>query len=220
VYVAAISVLVKKKTLYAISFFVHAAGALSVFVYFGKDSMSNYGIFASYSILYFCFTHCFLFALCVLPSALGQYKFNFKDCIVPLIYYFIVIILASVCSGLVTSASMGWHTPNGYYLPEDGLLKPNYAFTQINPLPFEVPPVLTLTIWRHKLNVLYVLGLYLVYVALFFAFIGFYYAFLAIRKKVLARHIYAGQLQNSQKKDDNLDEEKARSEVAITKDKK
>ena len=60
VYVSAFSAFFRKKVLYAISFFVHAGGAISVFVYFGKDSMSDYGIFCSYSILYFCFTHIFI----------------------------------------------------------------------------------------------------------------------------------------------------------------
>ncbi len=197
VYVASISVMVKKKVLYAISFFIHAVGALTVFVYFGKNEMSNYGIFCSYSILYFCLTHCFLFALSVLPTALGHYKFTFRDCIIPLAYYFVVIILASLCSALVTSASMGWHTAEGFYLPTDKLLYPNYAFTQINPLPFDIPPVLTLTVWRYQINLLYVLGLYAAYVCLFFAFTGAYYAFLAIRKKVLDRVIYAGQFTSS-----------------------
>lgn len=193
VYIASLSVLTRKKFFYRTAFFVHAAGALSVFVYFGKDEMSNYGIFCSYSILYFTLTHAILFALSVLPSALGQYKFKWKDCIVPLIYYFIVIILASVCSALVTSASMTWHTDDGYYLQPDELIVPNYAFTQINPLPFEIPPVWTLRIWNYELNMIYILGLYAVYVGLFFAFTGFYYAFLAIRKKWLQRGIYAGQ---------------------------
>lgn len=71
VYMASISVILKKRVLYAIAFFVHAVGALTVFVYFGKDEMSNYGIFCSYSILYFCLTHCLLFALSVLPTAWG-----------------------------------------------------------------------------------------------------------------------------------------------------
>lgn len=183
VYVASISVLVKKKILYAISFFIHAAGAVTVFVYFGKDEMSNYGIFCSYSILYFCLTHCLLFALSVLPTALGHYKFTPKDCVIPLIYYFAVIVIASLASALVTSASMGFNY-NGYTLSDGEYLFPNYAFTQINPLPFEVP-VWKLTIWRYDLNMLYILGLYAAYVAIFYAFNGAYYAFLAIRKKAL-----------------------------------
>lgn len=185
VYVASLSVMLRKRVLYAISFFIHAAGALTVFIYFGKDEMSNYGIFCSYSILFFCFTHCFLFALCVLPSALGHYKFTIRQCITPLIYYFIVIITASVASALVTSASMEWHTADGIYLTPDEWLMPNYAFTQINPLPFEVPPVLTLKIWNYELNILYILGLYAVYVGLFFAFWGLYRAFLKVRPAVL-----------------------------------
>ena len=187
VYVASRSVILKKKALYAISFFVHAVGALTVFIYFGKDEMSNYGIFCSYSILYFCLTHALLFALSVLPSALGMYKFRMKDCIVPLVYYFIVIIAASVCSALVTSASMTWHTTDGYFLSPEEIIMPNYAFTQINPLPFAVPAVWVIRIWNYDVNMLYILGLYAAYVGLFFAFTGAYYAFLAIRKKVLAR---------------------------------
>lgn len=183
VYVASISVMMKKRVLYAISFFVHAAGAVTVFVYFGKDEMSNYGIFCSYSILYFCLTHCLLFALSVMPTALGHYKFRPKDCVIPLIYYFAVIIVASLSSALVTSASMGF-TFNGYTLSDGEYLFPNYAFTQINPLPFEVP-MWKLTIWRYDLNLLYVLGLYAAYVGIFYAFNGAYYAFLAIRKKAL-----------------------------------
>lgn len=197
VYVASLSVILKKKVLYAIAFFIHAAGALTVFVYFGKDEMSNYGIFCSYSILYFCLTHCILFALSVLPSALGHYKFTFRDCIIPLVYYFIVIITASLASALVTSASMEFGF-NGYVLQNaDEWLYPNYAFTQINPLPFTVP-MWKLTIWRYDLNALYVLGLYAVYVAIFFAFTGFYYAFLAIRKKALAKILPSEELPELQ----------------------
>ncbi len=183
VYVACLSVFLKKRVLYAISFFVHAAGALTVFVYFGKDEMSNYGIFCSYSILYFCLTHCLLFALSVMPTALGHYKYRHKDCLIPLAYYFGVIIIASLSSALVSSASMDF-TYNGYTLQDGEWLKPNYAFTQVNPLPFELP-MWKLTIWRYDLNALYILGLYAAYVAIFYAMNGAYFAFLAIRKKVL-----------------------------------
>ncbi len=184
VYVSSLSVIMKKRVLYAISFFVHAVGALTVFIYFGKDDMSNYGIFCSYSILYFCVTHCLLFALCVLPTALGHYKFRVKDCIIPLIYYCIVIVLAAIASGLVTTALMNY-THNGEHLP-DKWFKPNYAFTQVNPLPIEVP-VIPIVIGECQLNLLYLVLLYLAYVLLFWAFTGAYYAFLAIRKKVIAR---------------------------------
>ena len=183
VYVASISVIVKKKLLYAISFFVHAAGAVSVFVYFGKDDMSNFGIICSYSIQYFCLTHCILFALSVLPSALGHYKFKMKDCVIPLLYYFGVIITASLASAIVSSASMEF-SYGGHVLSE--VLLPNYAFTQLNPLPFEVP-MWKLTIWRYDLNALYILGLYAAYVGIFFVFNGLTYAFRAVRKAVLSR---------------------------------
>ena len=202
VYIAAASVIFKKKVLYAISFFVHAAGAVSVFVYFGKDSMSNYGIIVSYSILYFCLTHILLFALSVLPSALGHYKFRMMDCLIPLAYYFGVIVVATVSSALVSSYLEGY-TYNGYILGDEvrraaellegdlrqqqlQLLLPNYAFTQVNPFPFEVN-IWGVTIWKYEVKLLYVLGLYAAYVAIFFAFNGAHYAFLAVRRLVLEK---------------------------------
>ena len=190
VYIASISVILKKRVLYAISFFVHAVGALTVFVYFGKDEMSNYGIFCSYSILYFCLTHCLLFALSVLPSALGHYKFKIKHCLIPLAYYCGVIIVAAVASGLVQSF-LTTYSYDGYTLTVGegagfDMSPPNYAFTQVCPLPVTLP-VVPLTIWKCQLNVLYLLLLYVAYVCLFWAFTGAYYAFLAIRKPVLAK---------------------------------
>lgn len=191
VYVASISVFAKKKVLYAISFFVHAVGALTVFVYFGKDEMSNYGIFCSYSILYFCVTHCLLFALCVLPSALKHYKFAIKDCIVPLIYYFIVIVIASVASTLVSYLSTTWTSSDGTHLLDEfgNLLPlvPNYAFTQVNPLPFDVPNLIPLGGAFQYINLFYVLLVYVAYVCLFFAFYGLYRAYLPLYAKITAK---------------------------------
>ncbi len=201
VYMASASVILKKKFLYAVSFFVHAVGALTVFVYFGKDEMSNYGIFCSYSILYFCLTHCLLFALCVLPSALGHYRFKIKDCIAPLIYYFIVIIIASLASGLVSHLSTTWTAADGCGLVFDdflvtglieggegvgsaGYIRPNYAFTQVNPLPIEVPWVIKLGGFMSYINLFYVLLVYIAYVCLFFAFYGAYMAYLAVFNKI------------------------------------
>lgn len=183
VYVACLAVIFKKRILYSIAFFVHAAGALTVFIYFGKDEMSNYGIFCSYSILYFCLTHCLLFALSVLPSCLGHYKFKIKDCIIPMIYYCLVIVVATVASGLVSSASMEF-SYGGYTLQDGEWLTPNYAFTQINPLPipFEYIPF---KIWKCEFYLSYLIALYVVYVGLFWAFTGGYYAFLAIRRRIL-----------------------------------
>jgi hypothetical protein len=194
-YTASLSVFLKKKTLYAICFFVHAVGALSVFLYFGNDNMSNFGIFCSYSFLYFISTHSLLFVLCVMPTMLGHYAFKWKDCFVPLVYYFVIIILASLSSALVTSASSIWHTQSGYYLEENEWLLPNYAFTQINPLPFNVPPIITITIWKYKINVLYVLGLYGFYVGMFLSFTAAYYLLLFVKRKLIDRNICAIQSQ-------------------------
>lgn len=185
VYVASLSVLLKKKSLYAISFFVHAVGALTVFIYFGKDEMSDYGIFCSFSILYFCVTHCLLFALCVLPTALKHYKFAIKNCIIPLIYYFIVIVLASLASTLVSYFSTTWTTADGVYLTQP--IKPNYAFTQINPLPFEVPNLIPLGGALQYINAFYVLLVYIAYVGLFFTFYGLYRAYMALYAVIYAK---------------------------------
>lgn len=182
VYIAALSVILRKRLLYSLAFFVHAAGALSVFVYFGRDDISNYGIIISHSILYFCLTHVLLFMLSVLPSALGHYKFRIKDCAIPMAYYCAVIIVATVASGLVTSASMEF-SYGGYTLAESEWIYPNYAFTQINPLPIPCPEI-PFTIWRCQFNLLYLIILYLVYISLFWIFTGGYYTLLAIRKKV------------------------------------
>ncbi len=190
VYVACLSVFLRKKVLYAISFFVHAAGAITVFLYFG-DKISNYGIFCGYSIMYFCLTHCLLFTLSVMPTALGHYKFRPKDAIIPLIYYCIVIIIAAVASALVTSASMTF-SYGGYTLQESEWLYPNYAFTQKNPLPIP-EPVLNVRIWKCDMNIAYLIILYAVYVGLFYAMNGAYYAILAIKKRVSARHAAAPQ---------------------------
>lgn len=204
VYIASASVIFKKKFLYSASFFIHAIGALTVFIYFGKNEMSNYGIFCSFSILYFCLTHCLLFALCVLPSALGHYKFKLKDCIAPLIYYFIVIVIASIASGLVSYLSTTWTASDGSHLMFDdfvvtglieggtgigspGYMRPNFAFTQVNPLPIEIPWVIKLGGFMSYINILYVAIVYVVYVALFFGFYGLSEAYLAVLNKIIAK---------------------------------
>lgn len=204
VYIASASVIFKKKFLYSASFFVHAIGALTVFIYFGKNEMSNYGIFCSYSILYFCLTHCLLFALCVLPSALGHYKFKIKDCIAPLIYYFIVIVIASIASGLVSYLSTTWLSSDGSHLVYDnfyvtglidggsgvgdlGYMRPNFAFTQVNPLPIDIPWPIKLGGFMSYINLLYVGIVYVAYVCLFFGFYGLSEAYLAVLKAIIAK---------------------------------
>lgn len=180
VYTASLAVFTGKKALYATSFFVHAGGALTVFLYFGRDDMSDYGIFCSYSILYFCATHVMLFMLCVLPTALGLYKFRIKECALPLIYYFAVIICASVASAAVTgySYSIG--------LTGEDAIVPNFAFTQVNPLPFTVPAIITLELWGYKINILYVMGLYAVYVGIFFTFYLLYRLYMQAYARIYA----------------------------------
>ena len=189
VYVACASVILKKRVLYSISFFVHAAGALTVFFYFGKDEMSNYGIIFSYSILYFCLTHCLLFVLCVLPSTLGHYKFTPRDCIIPLIYYCLVIVVATVASGLLMTfienySYNGYTLTIGEYGTGADMAPLNFSFTQVNPLPIPFNYI-PFKIGSCTFYLSYLIVLYLVYVGLFWIFTGSYYAFLAIRKKVL-----------------------------------
>ncbi len=210
VYVACLSVILKKRVLYAISFFVHAAGALTVFIYFGKDEMSNYGIFCSYSILYFCLTHCLLFGLCVLPSALGHYKFRIKDCIIPLIYYCLVIVVATVASGLVSTYLTDCGLVIGDYgAPGVDMSPPNFSFTQVNPLPipFDYVPF---NIGNYTFYLSYLIALYVVYVGLFWIFTGSYYAFLAVR-----RRIFRGQSQKTPQKTEEVPIPLTLSEAAV-----
>lgn len=192
VYISSLSVILKKRFLYSTSFFVHAAGALTVFIYFGKDEMSNYGIFCSYSILYFCLTHCLLFGLCVLPTALGHYKFKLKDCIFPLVYYCCVIIAATVASGLV-STFLTAYSYDGYSLilgdygaPGVDMSPPNFAFTQVNPLPIAFNYI-PFHIGNYRFYLSYLIALYIVYVGLFWIFTGGYYAFITVRLRIISR---------------------------------
>lgn len=181
VYVSSIAVFAKKRFLYAIAFFVHAVGALSVFVYFGKDEMSEYGIIFSYTFLYFCTTHGLLFILSVMPAALEHYVFKIKDCIIPLIYFSVVLIIAAVASCLVTSASMSF-SYNGYTLQESEWIYPNYSFTIESPIPITFPTV-PIRVWKCDLNVLYIIILYAFYCAMFWAFVGVYHGVKALTIK-------------------------------------
>jgi len=102
-----------------------------------------------------------------------------------MLYYCVVIVVAAVASGIVTSASMGFSF-NGGGLPQEDWIIPNYSFTQENPLPVPVYNI-PFKIWKYEFNLLYLIILYIVYIGLFWGFIGAYYAFLAIRKKCLAK---------------------------------
>ena len=161
-----LSVTLRKKVLYDIAFFVHSAGALTVFFYFGR--IQNFGSVLDYSFLYFTSTHLLLFLLSILPVMLGHTSFRLKDCLIPIAYYGVVILIATGVSVAITNASATWVDGDGNHLPE--LLYLNFAFTQVNPLPIEVPGWINFHIGVCEVNPLYLIGLYAVYIGLFFIF--------------------------------------------------
>lgn len=164
-----LAVFTRKKIFYDISFFVHSAGAVSVFFYFGR--IQNFGTILNFSFPYFALTHMLLFALAVLPRMLGHFSFRGKDAVIPSLYYGVVIVLATITSVSITNLSATWTTAAGEHLPE--LLELNFAFTQINPIPVELPDIWTLTIGHCQVDFLYLLILYFVYVAIFGVFFFF-----------------------------------------------
>lgn len=164
-----LAVFLNRKRLYDIAFFVHSAGAVTVFFYFGR--IQNFGAVIDYSFAYFTLTHLLLFLLSVLPIMLGISGFKVKDVKIPLAYYALVIVVATATSVLITNLSATWTTASGEHLPE--LLYLNFAFTQICPLPIDLPPYLCVEIGVCEVDFLYLIGLYLAYVAIFFAFHGF-----------------------------------------------
>lgn len=168
IFVAFLAMFLKRKVLYSIAFFVHAVGALTVFIYFGRDDMSNFGTIFNFSFLFFCLTHLLLFNLCVMPVLLKHFTFKIKYCIIPLIYYGVVIIVASVSSVLVSNYSMTFVDSAFNHLSEP--IYPNYAFTQINPLPVEVPTMLNFEVGFCEVNPIYILLVYIAYILLFFSF--------------------------------------------------
>ena len=163
------AVFFRRKIFYDISFFVHSAGAVSVFFYLG--TIHNFGTILNYSFPYFAITHLLLFALAVLPIMLGHSSFRGKDAIVPSLYYGVVIVVATVVSVSITNLSATWTTSDGEHLPE--LLELNFAFTQERPIPIPTPEVLTVTIGHCQVDFLYLPILYLVYVAIFVLFFFF-----------------------------------------------
>ena len=163
--VTAVAVFSKNKTLNHLAFFIHAAGALTVFVYSGKDGMSNYGTIFNYTYLYFMFTHSALFILCVLPTSLGEHKFSLKNCGVPLIYYAVFIFVAAAVAQIVTHI-----TAQAFSFA----LMPNFAFTQNSPItnPF---PSLWLSIFGLQFDMLYLPLLFIAHIAIFFVAYALYY---------------------------------------------
>ena len=164
-----LAVFTRKKIFYDISFFVHSAGAVSVFFYFGR--IQNFGTILNFSFPYFAITHMILFALAVLPRMLGHFTFRGRDAVVPALYYGVVIVLATITSVWITNLSATWTTASGEHLPE--LLELNFAFTQINPIPIELPDIWAITIGYCQVDFLYLLVLYLVYVLIFTVFFFF-----------------------------------------------
>ncbi len=167
-FIALLAVFTKKKKFYDIAYFVHAVGALTVFFYFGREGTHNYGTILNYSFLYFTITHAILFILCVMPVMLKHTTFSIKDALTPSIYYGIVILIATFTSVAITNYSGTLTTASGEYLTE--LLYPNYAFTQINPLPITLPSIMVVTIGICEVDFLYLICLYIVYLCLFFLF--------------------------------------------------
>ena len=91
-----------------------------------------------------------------------------------------MIVCASVASAAVTGYSYSLGLTG-----EDAIL-PNYAFTQVNPLPFTVPALITLILWGYEINILYVMGLYAVYVGIFFTFYLLYRLYMQAYMRISA----------------------------------
>ncbi len=185
-YLTAFGIFTRNRPLMSLSFFVFGAGAITVFGYLGRPEITNYGIFCSYTSCYLMTTHGLLFACCITPSAVGLYKYRHRDAILGVVFVFLLVVVATVVSGLITSASMGF-SYDGYCLSEEELIVPNYAYTQVNPLPIESPFDATITIWRYEFNVFYLCMLFLAYVAIFYVFNLLYFIFLRIRRAVIKK---------------------------------
>ena len=180
-FIVVLAVFTNKKVFYDIAYFVHSAGALTVFFYFGKEGTHNYGTIFSYSFLYFSFTHLLLFMISVLPIMLKITSFKFKDIKIPIIYYGIVILISTFTSVLITNYMSEVTNHNGQHLPF--IYQPNYAFTQICPVPVNFPTFMNFKIGICEVNMFYEIVLYLAYVCIFFAFYIFqFYAPIILNK--------------------------------------
>lgn len=181
-FIVLLSVFTKKKIFYDIAFFVHSAGALTVFFYLGKSDNRNFETVFSYAFLYFTITHILLFLLSVLPVYLKRTSFHLKDTISGSVYYFCVIIVAAFTSVAVSNYSLTWTDSLGNTLSTP--FTPNYAFTQNCPLPIEFPTAMSLEIGHCDINFVYEISLFLSYVGLFLAFLGVNYIIFFIEKKI------------------------------------
>ena len=85
-----------------------------------------------------------------------------------------------------------------YGAPDVNTTPPNYAFTQLNPLPIPFNYI-PFTIGKYTFYLSYLIALYIVYVGLFWIFTGSYYAFLAVRRRILG-----GQLQKAHQKTEEV----------------
>lgn len=170
-YIVFLAVMLDRKWFYQCAFFVHGAGALTVFFYFGKEGTKNFGTIFSYSFLYFTITHILLFLLSVLPVYLGLVRFRIKSVLSSSLYYFVVILIAAFTSIAVTNFSMTITDSLGNTLSSP--FYPNYAFTQICPLPMEFYTFLNVRIGNCEINFVYEFMLFISYLVLFFTFLGF-----------------------------------------------
>ena len=159
-FVVAFAIFFRLKILYKISFFVHGAGAVSVFLYTGRPELSNWGTVFSYNYMSFAVTHMLLFMLCFLPYFLRYFEFKTKDIYVCFCYYMVTLSIAVIFSALVSSQTFFYGEGLEY------VFEPNYSFTQISP--FAVPlPQINFTLFNYRFNLIYLILLYFDYILIF-----------------------------------------------------
>ena len=176
VIVAIIAIFTKNKILQNISFFVHGAGALTVFFFFGRDEISNFGTIFNYSFIYFILTHIVLFMICVLPTLLKEHTFKAKNTLIPSAYYAVVILIAVLSAEGVTALT---YNAYGIY----GMIVPNFSFTQVSPIPNPIPPFY-LNLGALSFDIIYLVILFFFYVAIFFTYWGGYLLIIELPKRV------------------------------------
>ena len=170
-YIVFIAIMTDRKWFYRCAYFVHSAGALTVFFFLGKNGTTNFGTIFSYSYLYFTISHILLFILSVLPIYLSIEEFHWKNLFSCSFYYGGVILIAAFVSVGITNVASQLTDSLGNTLSV--ALLPNYAFTQICPLPLEFPTFMNLDIGVYEINFLYEIVLFISYVVLFLAFYSF-----------------------------------------------